>query len=162
MHKKGNTFIIAIFFVTIIILIFAFIMATFIGEVNSLLYNIKLDMYSANKSAVIAVNKARTSLGQFSYAEKDFREYFKNVIMSNYNLNQNLENKDGLVQKVEIEDYAIYKKGQTDSITNSKANNNTIHTVIKVKIKPLILEDILSDVFIFYIHEDVPLNELIT
>ncbi len=160
MNKKGNAFIISIFFVVIIIFIFAFIMATFISEVNSILYNIKLDMYSINKSAIVAVNKPASSLGKFSYSEKDFRNYLTKTLMANYNLNENMESDNGLIKKVEIEEYNIYKKNQTDTITKSKVKDTTIHSVIKVKIKPLILEEALSDLFTFHIHEDVILNEL--
>ena len=162
MNNKGNAFIIAIFFVVIIIFIFAFILTTFISEVNSILYNIKSDLYSINKSAIIAVNKSNTSLGKFSYSEKDFKKYLKQTLMANYNLNENLENSDGLIQKVEIEDYAIYKKNQKDSLTGSKIKSPTIHSVIKVKIKPLMLNDTLSSLFTFIIHEDVILDELKT
>ena len=160
MKNKGNAFIISIFFVIIIIFIFAFIMATYVSEVNSLLYNIKLDLYSINKSAIIAVNKTSTSLGQFSYSKNDFELYLKKVLKSNYNLNEKLENESGLVQKVEVVDHIIYKINQKDSITKYKVVSPTIHTVIKVKIKPLLLANFLPDIFTFYIHEDVILDEL--
>ena len=50
MNKKGNAFIVSTFFITGILAIFLFIIMIFISEVNSILYNVKLDMYSINKA----------------------------------------------------------------------------------------------------------------
>jgi hypothetical protein len=160
--NSGNAFIIALIFTAVILSIFIFIIAIFMSEVGSLLHSIKLDMYSINKSAVIAVNKYQTSLGYFSYSKKDFRENLKSMLMKNYNLDNNLCNKDGIIQQVSIIDCNICKKRTNDPYTKERLKNMTIHSLIKVKVKPIILEEQLSDLFTFYVHEDVILNELIT
>ena len=146
------------FFVAMILVIFLFIILIFTSEVNSMLYNIKLDMYSINKSAVIAVNKGITSREKFSYDRKTYEEYFKKMLITNYKLNENLENKEGLIQQVKIIEYDIYEIGKRDKYSNKKVNDITIHSVVEVKIKPIILDSFLEDVFIFELHEDVALN----
>ena len=161
MTKKGNAFIISIFFVAIIICIFAFIMAVFVGETNSLLHNIKLDMYSINKSAIVSVNKGVTSREEFNYDKKDLQKYFEELLKANYNLNDDFKNEDGLVREIEIIQYDILKKGKRDEYSNERLNNNTIHAVIRVRVRPVFMENDLKDVFTFYIHEDVALNELV-
>ena len=47
---------------------------------------------------------------------------------------------------------------QEDNFNNQKCDDNTIHTVITVKIKPIILKKELENIFTFKIHEDVNLN----
>lgn len=158
MKKKGNVFIITVIFVALILIIFLFIMAIFIGEVNSLLYNIKLDMYSINKSAIISVNKGITSRERFSYSKDEYEKYFIQMLKANYNLNDELENTSGIVQHVDVLDYKIYDKNKKDEYTNKRLEDTTIHSVIKVKIKPIILQEMLANVFTFEIHEDVALD----
>ena len=159
MNNKGNSAMIGILFVAVIIIIIFFICAIFVGETNSILYNIKLDMYSINKSAIVAVNKGITSRTRsINYDKNEYLDYFRKMIKKNYNLDDNLINPHGLIQEVNIVDYEICKKGKKDSYTNEKLKDATIHSVIKVKIKPIIFEDLLKDKFVFYIHEDVALN----
>lgn len=161
MNNKGNVALIATIVVAIIIVILLFVILIFMGQVNSLLYNIKLDMYSINKSAIIAVNKGITSREKFSYDKKEYKEYFTKMLISNYNLNENLENKDGIVQCVRIVEYEIYPPGKRDKYTKTRQNDRVIHSVIEVRIKPIILSEYLEDTFTFEIHEDVILNTLI-
>ena len=159
--NKGNSFIIGVIFVALIIIILFFICAVFVGETNSILYNIKLDMYSINKSAIISVNKGITSRQKdISYNKSDYLSYFKEMIKKNYNLDDNLSNPGGLIQKVDIVDYEIYKKGKRDKYTDEKHNDVAIHSVIKVRIKPVLFEEALKDKFVFDIHEDVSLNKV--
>ena len=159
MSNDGNSVIIGIIFVAIVIIILFFICTVFIGETNSILYNIKLDMYSINKSAIISVNKGTTSRAKtISYDKNDYLVYFKEMIKKNYNLDDNLINLNGLVQRVDIVDYEIYKKGQKDKYTDKKLQDITIHSVIKVKIKPVLFEELLDEKFVFDIHEDVALD----
>lgn len=158
-NNKGNTLIIGIIFVALIITILFFVCAVFVGETNSILYNIKLDMYSINKSAIVSVNKGITSRSKnIDYDKNEYLKFFKDMIKKNYGLDESLSNQGGLIQKVDIVDYEIYKKGKKDLYTNEKLQDVTIHSVIKVKIKPVIFEDLLRDKFVFEIHEDVAMN----
>lgn len=158
MNKKGNVFVFFTFFVAIILVIILFILMIFISEVNSLLYNIKLDMYSINKSAVISVNKGITSREKFSYDEKTYEEYFIKMLKSNYKLDNNLENEQGVIKYAKVIEYDIFMPGEKDEYINDKVDDITIHSVIEVKIKPIILSKMLENFFIFEIHEDVVLN----
>ena len=160
MNKNGNILLFSTFFIAILLIIFLFIIMVFISQVNSLLYNIKLDMYSINKSAIISVNKGITSRNYFSYDKEEYKEYLKNMLMKNYKLDEKLENKNGIIQKATILEYEIYSAGKKDKYSNSKVKDTTIHSVIEVKVKPIILESILEKYFVFEIHEDVVLNTI--
>ena len=58
-------------------------------------------------------------------------------------------------------EYEIYEDNKRDSYTTKRCDGRTLHTVIKAKIRPIILKDFLEDIFIFEIHEDVALNSMI-
>ena len=152
--------IISVCFIAIILILFLFIILIFVGEMNSLLYNIKLDMYSINKSAIISVNKGITSRDSFSYDEKEFKECFEKLIKINYNLDESLKNEEKIIESVKIKEYKILSDGKKDKYTNIRVNDTTIHTVIEVKVKPIIMKDMLEKIFTFEIHEDVVLNEV--
>lgn len=160
MKKKenGNVIVIAMIFIAIVISIFVFIIAIFMSNVNGILYGVKTDMYLINKSAVVAINKNKGNVDVFSYNKKEYEKYFKESLMKNYDLNENLENNNKLIKKIEIEEYDIYQKGKKDKFTNQKCDDIMIHTVVKVKIKPIIMPHILENIFTFEIHEDVNLN----
>ena len=156
--NNGSIAISAMVVISIIISLIMFIIAIFMSNVNSLIYGVKLDMYSINKSAIIAVNKNEANVDKFTYNEKEYKKYFENALRKNYNLDEDLENKKGLIEKITLEEYKILKKGNNDNFTKEKCDDTTIHTVIRIQIKPLILKSVLKDIFTFKIHEDVNLN----
>lgn len=158
MSKKGNVLIIGVIFIAIAIVIFAFIIAVFMSHINSVLYSIKLDMYSMNKSAVIAVNKNIANTDKFSYNKDAYKKEFMKLLIENYKLDDNFSNEDKLITHISVEEYEVYNKNKKDSFTKKRCDDRTIHTVIKVKIKPIILKEFLENIFCFTIHEDVNLN----
>lgn len=160
-NQTGEVLSIAMIFVAIIIIIFTFIIAIFMNHINSILYNFKLDMYSMNRSAIISINKFEGSIDTFLYNEKIYQEEFLKNLKSNYTLDDNLENKDKLISKIEIIEYAIYEDNDKDSYTNERCDGRVLHTVINVKIRPIILKSILEQFFTFTIHEDVALNSML-
>ena len=157
-NQNGNILTIGLIFVAIAIIIFMFVIAVFMSHINSILYNIKLDMYSMNKTAIIAVNKNKANIDNFSYNKNVYKEEFIKLLKSNYNLDDNLKNDDKLITKIDIVEYEIYEDKKKDSYTGKKADGRVIHTVLKVKVKPIILKSVLEDIFVFDVHEDVSLN----
>lgn len=157
-NKKGNIMLVAVLFVTVILIIFVFIISIFVSQVNNTLYRIKTEMYSINRNGIIAVNKNIASTGKLSYSEKEYQKYFVNSLKENYDLDENLKNDDGLIEKINIKEYKILKKKTKDSYTKDILENVTLHTVVEVEIKPIIMKDVLDKVFIFDIHEDVAMN----
>lgn len=156
--KKGNVLIISVIFIAICIVIIMFIAAVFMSHINSILYNMKLEMYLINKSAVIAVNKNETSIDKFSYNKKAYRAYFENSIKESFSLNDELKNDDKLISGVKILEYEIYDKGSRDKYTRTICDDRTIHTVLEVKIRPIIMKEFFEKILTFQIHEDVNLN----
>ena len=77
-------------------------------------------MYLINKSAIVSVNKNQANIDNFTYNKKEYKTRFEESLGKNYNLNEDLENKNGLIKKVIIEEYEIYKEGQKDNFTKEK------------------------------------------
>ncbi len=154
-QQKGNSLTIMMVLMGLMIIVFILVSGIVIGNMNAIVHGVKTDMYLINKSAIIAVNKNKGKYDSFSYNEKEYLEYFKSMLQKNYHLDEKLENPNGLVQKVSINEYKIYTKNQKDSVTKKRAEGTIIHTVITIKIKPLILSKPLEKYFTFQIHEDV-------
>ena len=157
-NQRGEISTIILIYFAILMTIILLVMAVFMGTVNSLLHQIKTDMYLINRSAIVSVNKNRASKDQFSYYKKDFEKYFKENIKKNYKLNDDLQNQGGIIQKVVIKEYDIYAKNRIDSCTGKKVEDKTIHAVIEVKVKPLILQKQLEKIFTFNVHQDVKIE----
>ena len=156
--KKGNVLIIAMIFVAICIVVILLIATIFLSHVNSILYHLKLEMYSINKVAIIAVNKTRTSIDDFSYHPKLYKKYFEEALRESFHLNNAFENEQNLIESIKIREYTIIEKGKVDSFTKEKCDDKVIHTVIEAKIKPIIMRNFFEKIFTFTIHEDVNLN----
>lgn len=156
--KKGNILIISLIFIAICIIIILFIATIFMNHVNSILYSIKLEMYSINKAAIISVNKNEASIDNFKHNKKVYKEYFENGIKKSFDLNDNFENKEKLIESIKVVQYDIFEKGKKDSYTKEKCDDRILHTVISAKIKPIIMRNFFEKIFTFEIHEDVNLN----
>ena len=156
--ERGNTFIIATIFMAIILTILIFAVVIFMSHVNNTLYNVKLDMYSIARSGIISVNKNQANVGNFKYDTKTYKKEFEKSLKENYKLNEEFENEEKLISKIKIVEYKIYKKGEKDNFTKSRADDRTLHIVLEVKLRPIIFRKLLEKIFIFKIHEDVNLN----
>lgn len=156
--KKGNVLILSMIFIAICIVIILFIATIFMSHVNSELYHLKLEMYSINKSAIMAVNKNRTSMDDFSYHTKTYRTHFEKALKESFHLNSQMENKEALIESIKIIEYDIFEKGKKDTFSKEKCDDRVIHTVIEAKIKPIIMQSFFERIFTFTIHEDVNLN----
>lgn len=160
--NSGNILCVAMIFIAIAVVIFTFIIAVFRCHVNNVLYNVKLDMYSMNRSAIIAVNKYNTSIDKFSYNAEAYKKEFIKLLKENYELDNNFKNDKKLISSIIVKEYDIYENREKDSFTGNRSDGRTIHTVMEVKIKPIILKNTLENIFVFTIHEDVALNTMKT
>lgn len=161
-NKSGMIITISTVFIAIAIVIFVLIITIFVSHINSVLYNFKIEMYSLNRSAIIAVNKNKANIDNFSYDKNTYEKEFIELLKNNYELDDELKNENKLISKIEIVEYKVLEAKSKDTYTGKNLQTRTIHTVLKVKIKPIILRSILEEIFIFTIHEDVALNMLET
>ena len=159
-NQKGNILMMSMIIFAIILIIMLLTIAVLWGNINGILQGVRTDLYLINKSAIISVNKNQGKVDKFSYNDKEYLKVLKESLRKNYHLNEQLESETGLIQKVIIEEYQIYRRGQKDSFTGKKAEGRIIHTVVRVKIKPIILEKQLEKSFTFLLHEDVYMEDV--
>lgn len=160
-NNSGEIITASIIFFTIAIIICLLAISIFVAHINSVLYNFKLEMYSLNRSAVIAVNKNKTNVDNFSYDIKTYEDEFVKLLKSNYELDENLENKSKLISGVKIIEYKIYNAKSKDSFSKKNLQDRTIHMVLEIRIKPIIFKSLFENIFVFTIHEDVALNSML-
>ena len=160
-NNSGEVITASVIFLAIAIVICLLVITVFVAHINSILYNFKLEMYSLNRSAIIAVNKNKANVDNFSYNAQVYEKEFVNLLKSNYELDDNLKNKNKLISGIEIIEYKIYNARSKDSFSKKNLQDRTIHVVLRVKIKPIILKKLFDNIFVFTIHEDVALNSMI-
>lgn len=161
-NKSGMIITISTVFIAIAIVVFVLIVTIFVSHINSVLYNFKIEMYSLNRSAIIAVNKNKANIDNFSYDKNTYEKEFIELLKNNYELDDELKNENKLISKIEIVEYKVLEARSKDTYTGENLQTRMIHTVLKVKIKPIILKSVLEEIFVFTIHEDVALNMLET
>ena len=160
-NNSGEVITASVIFLAIAIVICLLVITVFVAHINSILYNFKLEMYSLNRSAIIAVNKNKANVDNFSYNAQVYEKEFVNFLKNNYELDDNLKNKNKLISGIEIVEYKIYNARSKDSFSKKNLQDRTIHVVLRVKIKPIILKKLFENIFVFTIHEDVALNSMI-
>ena len=145
--NNGNVLVIFAIFIAIFLTIIMFISAIFMSHVNSTLYNLKLNVYSMAKSGIIAVNKNKLNTGNFSYDTNTYKKELEKILKANYDLDDSMSNDEKLISKINIEDYKIYKNGEKDRFTNERCDDTTLHIVLNVKIRPIIMRDFFERIF---------------
>ncbi|MBQ8207087.1 MAG: hypothetical protein IJZ77_06450, partial [Bacilli bacterium] len=107
-------------------------------------------------------NKNIANIDYFSYNKKDYEKEFIKLLKQNYDLDDDLRNPEKLITSVEVKEYTIYESGKKDSYTNKRCDDRVIHTVLKIKVKPIILRSFFENIFTFTVHEDVNMNMMKT
>lgn len=160
MNKKGylSVYILTITFTFILIFIILFSGLMFFTNIYSVVYNYKIDLYNLNMKAIITANKNLGSYGIYNYNKEEYIKLFKEDLKNTYNLNDNLENGNKFITKIEILEYEIYKNGAKDSITNKKIEYDTIHMVSNINFNPIVFKFIFKDGCKFKVHNDIKIK----
>lgn len=160
-HKKGgdiSIFLIAITvtFVTIFVLLFS-ICVMYIN-MYSIVYNYKMDLYNLNRSAIVSVNKVEGKYGIYNYDKNVYFQQFKELLKKTYGLNDNLQNSDKFIEKIEILEYDIYTKGSFDNVTHKVVQEDIIHVLTTITYQPIIFKSIFENNCTFTIHNDISIK----
>lgn len=159
--KKGDIsiYIVMITIIFIILIIIFFSAIILLINVYVIVYDYKLNLYNLNRSAIMSVNSIKGSYEIYEYDKNEYLETFRKLLIKQYNLNQDLQHGKKNILKIEIIEYEIYEKGDIDTITNKKINNNTIHVVTNIRYKPIILYFLFENEINFKVHNDISIKE---
>ncbi len=157
---EANLLLIIVLLGFVVMFIFLFSTAVLVSHINAIMYTVKVDMFTINRSAVIALNK-KYERGEISSINRDaYYDYFKKVLQYNYKLDNNLEAGNRLIEKIDILQYEYYTGSTVDDVTGKAIDEPTIHAQIGVRVKPIVFRTTFSELFYFRIHQDVKVNRI--
>jgi hypothetical protein len=77
-----------------------------------------------------------------------------------WGLDGRLQNGQGLIKGAEIKSILILEEGDIDPVDKKSSDSLTVHTVIKVKVKPVIFESLLKNRSEFEFHTDLQIKKI--
>ena len=159
-NRKGDVsiFIIAI---TVLIIIMAILMfAVCIMNINMycIVYNYKMDLYTLNRNAIIAVNKVEGKYGVYKYDEEKYLKQFKELLMKTYKLDDNLSNGSKFIQNIKIKEYKVLEVNDIDPVTKKKLTKDVIHVFTTIEYMPIIFKGLFPNNCVFEVHNDISIK----
>ena len=87
-----------------------------------------------------------------------FERLISEAIKVSWKLDDSLKG-TGLISEVKIIEVGLMKNGEVDEIKNKIVEVPTVHILVEVKVKPIILNSFFEDKFRFKLHEDVRIEK---
>jgi len=159
--KRGSMFFIVGVVVFLMIVLFTFFaIIVFKNNVNLVLHGLKNDLFLISRNSIFSIEKNLMADDIERIDEDDLKHYISNEISEVWNLDYRLSNGRGIIKSADILELEVLEEGDNDSVSGKEAKCFTVHLVVGVKVKPIILNQIFDDIFYFKLHEDLKLNKL--
>lgn len=159
--KKGMAgSLIAGIILSVIVFLMIFFVVIFKNNLNSVLHNLRTEVYMISQNSIFALERDLVAKDIYSVYESDIEKFIKEEIRLEWKLDENLKNGQGIVKEANILDISLLDKGDVDNVTNKTVESMTIHVLIEVHVKQMILKSIFTDDMIFKMHEDVRVKKL--
>ena len=159
-NRGSIVFILALVILLFMVLVTFFTAIIFKNNVNLVLHNLKNDLYLISRNSIFSIEKDMMGedIDLINYV--DLKDYISSEIRTAWGLDRNLKNGTGIIKSAKIEKLTILEAGDTDPINNKQVKCLTVHLMLGVKVKPIILEKAFDDIFYFKFHEDIKLDKL--
>lgn len=159
--EKGNI----IFSVSIfgsILLVFFILFAIIISKsnFNLLIHEARSDIYLIARNAVFALE--REMMGE-DIEEADYDRLLDLVeqgMKETWDLDGRLKNGRGLIKQAKIEELMFLETYDTDPVTYKVTPTFSLHIVVKLSFKPIILTSVIEDKYEIFIHEDIRMEKM--
>ena len=92
--------------------------------------------------------------------EDELEELIEEGIVTAWELDDRLRNGKKLINEVEIKDVLVLEEGEFDPINKALVDDLMVHTLIKVKIKPIIFKSLLEGKSEFEFHTDLQIDKI--
>ena len=159
--NRGSIVFIVVLVILLLMVLFTFFTAfVFKHNVNLVLHNLKNDLFLISRNSIFSIEKDMMAEDVDLINYVDLKEYIKDEIRFAWGLDRNLKNGKGVIKSAKIEDLEILEVGDKDKTNNKTVNCLTVHLILGVKVKPIILEKAFDDIFYFKFHEDLKLDKL--
>jgi alpha-galactosidase len=99
--------------------------------------------------------------GRIDYADDFNSALIAEGIEQSWGLNDSLKDGEGLIQEANIKNVLVLEEGDFDPVNKRIGDTLMVHTVIKVKIKPVIFASLLKDKSEFEFHTDLHIDKII-
>jgi len=160
LEKGSMVFTVSVVVLLMMVLFTFFAIIVFKNNVNLVLHNLKNDLYLISKNSVFSIERNVMGEDVEEIDEYELKYYISQEIREAWNLNWGLNNGTGIIKSADILDLQVLNDGDKDDISGKRADCLTVHMVVGVKVKPIILNSIFEDIFYFKLHEDLKLNKL--
>lgn len=147
-------------FLTLIFMVMFFIVISK-STVNMVVHEIRSDLYLINQNALFAIQKDLMGEDISCLYEDELAGLIADGIEKSWGLDSRLKNGTGLIKEAKIKKVLVLEEGEPDPISGDLCDTLTVHTIIKVKIKPVIFQSLLEDKSEFEFHTDLSINKII-
>lgn len=160
-ENGGIIFPVGIMVFLLLIFLFLFFIVISKSRMNMVLHEIRSDLYMINRNAIFAVQKDLMGEDLTYLYESELEDWIKDGIISSWGLDNKLKNGRGLIQSAKINQVFVLEEGDFDPVKKELSDSLVVHTVIKVKVKPVIFQSLLEDKNEFEFHTDLQIKKML-
>lgn len=161
--KKENgsiTFPVGVMVFLVLIFIFLFFIIVSKSTVNMALHEIRSDLYLITRNAIFAIQKDLMGEDINCLYEDELETLIAEGIEKSWGLDSKLKNGQGLIEGAKIKNITVLEEGDLDPVDKKLSDSLIVHTVINVKIKPIIFQSLLKDKSEFEFHTDLQIKKI--
>lgn len=159
--EKGIiSFPVGIMISLILIFMILFFIIVSKSTINMVIHEIRGDLYLINQNAIFAIQKDLMGEDFSCLYENELEELIAEGVKKSWGLNDKLKNGKGLIEEAKIKNILVLEEGEQDPIDKEIKDELTVHTAIKVKIKPVIFRSLIQDKSEFEFHTDLSINKI--
>lgn len=158
--KGSITFPVGIMVFLILIFMFLFFIIVSKSTVNMVLHEIRSDLYLINQNAIFAIQKDLMGEDISCLYEGELETLIADGMKKSWGLDSRLKNGKRLIKEAEIKNVLVLEEGDLDPVDKELRDSLMLHTVIKVKVKPVIFESLLKDKSEFEFHTDLQIKKI--
>lgn len=160
-NERGSIiFPVGVMVFLILIFMFLFFIVISKSTFNMVLHEIRSDLYLINRNSIFAIQKDLMGEDISCFYEEELEELIAEGIYTSWELDGRLKNGKGLIKEAKIKDVTVLEEGEVDPVDKKVGDVLMVHTVINVKINPVIFESLLKDKGEFEFHTDVQIKKI--
>lgn len=160
-EEKGSImFPVGVMVFLILIFMFLFFIIVSKSTFNMVLHEIRSDLYLINQNAIFAIQKDLMGEDISCLYEGELETLIADGMKQSWELDTRLQNGQGLIRGAEIKNVLVLEAGELDPVDKTLSDSLMVHTVIKVKVKPVIFESLLKDKREFEFHTDLQIKKI--
>lgn len=162
LKKERGSIIFPVGIMVFLLLIFMFLFFVVVSKstFNMVLHEIRSDLYLISRNAIFAIQKDLMGEDISCLYEGEIEDLIYEGIRTSWELDGRLKNGQGLIKEAKIKNVLVLGDGDLDPVDKEISEELMVHTVIKVKVKPVIFKSLLEDKSEFEFHTDLQIDKI--